>query len=146
MKNTALIFLKNQKNIIIVLFLLFLLLLFGMSLNRRFFTAVNLLNVLEQSVSLSLVSLGQTLTILSAGIDLSVGSLISLLSVLTSGLIDGKLDNVLEVSILIFLIGGMIGVVNAIIIIKSKVHPLIVTLGMGAVIQGVTLIYTYKHQ
>lgn len=142
MKEGFYLFLKKQANIIVVIVLLIALLTVGSLLNDRFLSTRNLLNVFEQSVSLSLVSLGQSLTILSAGIDLSVGSIISLLSVLTSGLIDGKTVRAIPISFLIILIGGLLGVLNGTIILKSKIHPLIVTLGMGAVLQGIALLYT----
>jgi ribose transport system permease protein len=41
-----------------------------------FFTVKNLLNVLDQSVIVGMVSLGETLVILIGGIDLSVGALV----------------------------------------------------------------------
>ena len=97
--------------------LLLLLLATGTLLTDRFATVANLRNVFEQATDLALVSLGQTLTILTGGIDLSVGSMIS-------GL------------------GALIGVVNGRLVLALGVHPLIVTLGMGAVLQGITLLYT----
>jgi ribose transport system permease protein len=97
--------------------------------------------VYEQSTDLALVSIGQTLTILTGGIDLSVGSLISLTSCLASGLINGDPDRVLPVAALVLALGTCVGLLNAALVIGLRVHPLIVTLGMGAVLQGVTLLY-----
>ena len=107
----------------------------------RFFSFGNILNVYEQSTDLALVSIGQTLTILTGGIDLSVGSLISLTSCLTSGLINGDPDRVIPVAAAVLALGTLVGVLNAGLVVSLRVHPLIVTLGMGAILQGVTLFY-----
>jgi ribose transport system permease protein len=113
----------------------------GASVSDRFLTLANLLNVIEQTTDLALVSIGQTLTVLAGGIDLSVGSLISLASCLTSGLINGNPDRVVPVVIAVLLLGTLVGLVNAGLVVNLRVHPLIVTLGMGAILQGVTLLY-----
>ena len=78
---------------------------------------------------------------LSGGIDLSVGSLISLAACLTSGLINGDPGRVVAVVAAVLLLGTFVGVLNAGLVIGLRVHPLIVTLGMGAMLQGVTLLY-----
>jgi ribose transport system permease protein len=113
----------------------------GAVVSDRFLSVSNLLNVFEQTTDLALVSMGQTLTILSGGIDLSVGSLISLASCLTSGLINNNPDRVIPVVIAVLALGIMVGLLNAGLVVALRVHPLIVTLGMGAVLQGVTLLY-----
>ncbi len=135
-------FTKRQSGLLVVIGLLALLFLFGAFISDRFSSASNLLNVFEQSTGLALVSLGQTMAVLTAGIDLSVGSMISLLSVLLSGTIDGEAARVLPVCLGIMVLGAAIGSLNGLTVIWLKVHPLIVTLGMGALLQGVTLLYT----
>jgi len=125
-----------------VVALIVLLLLVGISVSDRFGTARNLLNVYEQSTGLALVSLGQTMVILTGGIDLSVGSMISLLSELTSGSINGDAALVLPVLLAVIALGIVIGMVNGACIVLLRVHPLIVTLGTGAALQGLTLLYS----
>jgi ribose transport system permease protein len=115
--------------------------LMGALMTDRFFSFANLLNVYEQSTDLALVGIGQTLTILTGGIDLSVGSLISLSSCLTSGLINGDPARVVPVAAAVLVLGTFVGLLNAGVVVGLRVHPLIVTLGMGAVLQGVTLLY-----
>jgi ribose transport system permease protein len=125
---------------LVVLFIAVLIVI-GSVLTDRFARSTNFLNIYEQSTDLALVSLGQTLTILTGGIDLSVGSQISLLSVLTSGLINGDGSLVLPVCAGVIALGVLIGVVNGLGVVFLRIHPLIVTLGMGAVLQGVALLY-----
>ncbi|MET0257549.1 MAG: ABC transporter permease [Methylobacterium sp.] len=131
----------SRAGLLVVIALLILLFAVGASISERFATVGNILNVYEQSTGLALVSLGQTLTVLTGGIDLSVGSIISLLSMLTSGLIDGRADMVLPVVAGVLVLGCVIGAVNGIAIVATGVHPLIVTLGTGAIIQGIALLY-----
>src|SRR3954471_5239431 len=133
--------LRGNAGLIGVLVLIGAVYIVGATVSDRFLTLGNLLNVYEQTTDLALVSIGQTLTILSGGIDLSVGSLISLTSCLTSGLINGDPDRVLPVVIGVLALGTFVGVVNAALVVALRVHPLIVTLGMGAILQGVTLLY-----
>ena len=114
----------------------------GAAVTDRFMRPENFANVFEQATDLALVALGQSLTVLTGGIDLSVGSVISLLSVLTSGLIDGNASLVLPVCLGILVAGTLIGVLNGCGVVWLRVHPLIVTLGMGAVLQGIALLYT----
>ncbi|MGO4722238.1 MULTISPECIES: ABC transporter permease [unclassified Inquilinus] len=132
----------TRAGLIVVIALLLLMFGFGAALSSRFASIGNILNIYEQSAGLALVSLGQTVVILTGGIDLAVGSLVSLTSVLTSGLINGHADLVWPVVAGVLVLGAAIGAVNGGLIVGTGVHPLIVTLGTGAVIQGVTLLYT----
>ena len=115
--------------------------LLGALTTDRFFSFGNIINVYEQSTDLAVVSIGQTLAILTGGIDLSVGSLISLASCLTSGLIHGDPARVVPVAAAVLALGTCVGLLNAGLVVGLRVHPLIVTLGMGAILQGVTLLY-----
>lgn len=135
------LFRSSNVGLYVVLLLLIVMFIVGAVVSDRFPTPNNLWNVYEQSTGLALVSLGQTLTVLTGGIDLSVGSVISLLSMLTSGLIDGNAGRVIPVIAGVLVLGLAIGAVNGGIIVWTKVHPLIVTLGTGAVLQGIALLY-----
>ena len=125
-----------------VIALIVALMIIGVSVSDRFGTARNLWNVYEQSTGLALVSLGQTMVILTGGIDLSVGSMISLLSELISGSIDGDAALVLPVLAGVIVLGALLGAINGACIVLLRVHPLIVTLGTGAALQGLTLLYS----
>jgi ribose transport system permease protein len=102
----------------------------------------NFENLLRQVVPVGFVSLGQTFAILTAGIDLSVGSVVSLASCLTTGIIMGRQVLVFPVLLLVICIALFIGFINGLLISKTGVHPLIVTLGMMSVVQGGILLYT----
>lgn len=122
--------------------LLVLLLLAGAYVSDRFATLGNLLNVHQQATGLALVALGQTLSILTGGIDLSVGSLISVSATLTSGLAGNPHGGWASAVIAVLLLSAVVGLINGGLVLGLKVHPLIVTLGMGAVLQGAILYYS----
>jgi ribose transport system permease protein len=132
---------QNNASLVGVMVLIVAVCVVGGLMTDRFFSFGNIVNVYEQSTDLGLVSIGQTLTILTGGIDLSIGSLISLTSCLTSGLINGDPGRVIPVAVGVLVLGTLVGVLNAGLVVSLRVHPLIVTLGMGAILQGVTLFY-----
>jgi ribose transport system permease protein len=133
--------LRNHNGLLGVVVLIAAVFALGAASTDRFLSVGNIVNVYEQSTDLALVSLGQTLAILTGGIDLSVGSLISLTSCLTSGLINGDPNRVMPVVLAVMALGTVIGLLNAGLVIVLRVHPLIVTLGMSAILQGATLFY-----
>ena len=135
-------FTKRNGSQLIVVGLLIILTIIGAVVSDRFSTVANFMNIFEQSTTLAIVSLGQTLAVLTGGIDLSVGSIISLASVLLSGITNGDAGMVTIAILVVLGVGVGVGLLNAAAIVWLRVHPLIVTLGMGAALQGVTLLYT----
>lgn len=133
---------KRRGGLLTVIGLILVLAIFGMIMSDKFGTASNAVNILEQSSPLAIVSLGQTLVIITGGIDLSVGSMVSLASVLLSGLTAGDTTMMYVALATILAAGILVGFVNAGASIYLGVHPLIVTLGTGAILQGLTLLYT----
>jgi ribose/xylose/arabinose/galactoside ABC-type transport system permease subunit len=123
----------------VVLLLLVLICVAGALLNTRFATLANFVNVLEQAAALGFVSLGQTLVVLAAGIDLSIGALVSALAVLIGELCDLYPEWTFAILALAMLVGICVGIANAAVMIHLRVHPLIVTIGMASVLNGLTL-------
>jgi ribose transport system permease protein len=133
---------KRQGGLLTVIGLMVVLAIFGIAVSDRFSTISNATNILEQSTALALVSLGQTLVIITGGIDLSIGSMVSLASVLLSGITSGSTGMMWVAIAVVLALGILVGLINAGATIQLGVHPLIVTLGMGTILQGVTLLYT----
>ena len=100
-------------------------------LSPYFLTVNNLLNVMDQSVVVGMVSLGQTLVILIGGIDLSVGSLAGV-----TGIVFGLMFPHLGLYgaiVVCLLAGAFAGLVNGCVITFGRVAPFVVTLGMMSV-------------
>ncbi|QYD73566.1 ABC transporter permease [Paraburkholderia edwinii] len=125
----------------IVLALILALFVAGATVNDRFSTLSNVLNIHQQSTGLALVALGQTLAVLTGGIDLSVGSLISVTATLTSGLSESTQGGWQIAIAAALAVSLAVGLLNGLLVLWLRVHPLIVTLGMGAVLQGGILYY-----
>jgi ribose transport system permease protein len=133
---------RRNAAVITVLGLIVVLIIVGLIVSDRFGRLSNAVNILEQLTALAIVSLGQTLVVITGGIDLSIGSMVSLASVLLSGITDGG-PGMMYLAIAVVLgVGILVGLINAAMMIYLGVHPLVVTLGMGAILQGVALLYT----
>jgi ribose transport system permease protein len=135
-------FIKRHSATLIVYIILAVLILATSILSDVFLTFRNLENLLRQVAPLGFLSVGQTFAILTAGIDLSIGSVVSMASCLTTGLILSREPLVFPVLVLVIGLALFIGFINGMVISKTGVHPLIVTLGMMSVVQGGILLYT----
>ena len=114
----------------------------GFAVSESFRTLDNTVNIFEQTTGLAFVALGQTVVILSGGIDLSLDANIALTSSLLSGVVNGNADIAAPMIAAVLAIGLAIGIVNGALVLLLRVHPLIVTLAVAAVVQGITLLYT----
>jgi ribose transport system permease protein len=96
----------------------------------------NLRVVLSQTVIVGIGAIGMTMIIISAGIDLSVGSTIALTGVVAAVALRDGWPPVVAVAAGI-LVGGLIGLVNGLVITRLRVVPFIATLGMLGAARGV---------
>lgn len=110
----------------------------------RFLTLDNLVAILGRSITLGITAIGQTFAILVASIDLSVASVISAAAVVTSVMMNGDPAMMVPAIAAVLALGAAIGLVNGLVITKLEVNPLIATLGMSLIIQGV-LSYYYNN-
>jgi ribose transport system permease protein len=117
-----------------------LIVIVGSIVSPYFLTQRNITNVLLQTAMLGVVAVGMTFVILTAGIDLSVGMVLSFCSVVAAMLFnDGHGSPLLLVILATLALGGVIGAINATIIIWRGVAPFIVTLAMMAIASGAAL-------
>lgn len=90
------------------------------------------LNILLYSTSdfiyIGMLALPLTMIIISGGIDISFGSTVGLCAIILGVLFKLDVPLVLAV-ILTFIIGILCGLINALLIIYTKVNPLVITLG-----------------
>jgi ribose/xylose/arabinose/galactoside ABC-type transport system permease subunit len=114
-----------------------------LTLSTPYFLTPSNLAIVARQVSLSaIIAIGMTLVILLGGIDLSVGSVVAFVSVVT-GFVMVNLRMPILVSILSgLLIGAFVGWTNGFLVVRTKVHPFIVTLGMMGLARGAALVIT----
>jgi len=117
---------------------------FGEIISPGFLSFSHLMSVLRLSVFLGIVALGQSLVVIAGGegIDLSVGSVLSLGVCISSSLLLGKDANIPVALVATLAAGFAIGMVNGAGISYIGIPPLIMTLAMASVVEGLSLIYT----
>ncbi len=126
----------------ILLFVLIAEVVFFNSVGRNFGTTDNIANIVRQSVEIGLLALVMTPIILTAGIDLSVGSLMGLCAVVFGMLWkDAALPPWLA-AIGAVATGALGGGVNAALITRLGLPPLIVTLGTFSLFRGLAEAFT----
>jgi len=117
-------FLNNQ--ILYLVLVIILIIIIASVLNPSFLTLRNILNIMQQISILGILTMCMSLLMISGGLDISIGNMAGLIAIVFARmLLSGK-------SIFLF--------INGLIIAKSKVTPLIITLGMNYVFLGIALI------
>lgn len=123
--------------------MVFILMFIVFSFTAPNFTNVkNLLNVSRQINTLGICSVGMTLLLIAGSIDLSQGYQLSLINVLCAFLMAKQgVPMVLAICISL-LVGVLIGFINGVIIVKSGVHPMIITLGVSQALNGISFLFS----
>lgn len=115
-------------------------------LSPTFFTAGNLVNILDQITVLGILAVGATAVILTGGIDLSVGAVLGL-STMVLGYLSHQGGLPLPVAMLIaILVGAAAGGINGLAITFTKLPPFIATLAMMSVARGLANMITDGQQ
>ncbi|MCC5974836.1 MAG: ABC transporter permease [Rubellimicrobium sp.] len=122
--------------------LLISIVVFGVLLGSRFFSASTLTLVLQQVQLVGIVAAAQTLVILTAGIDLSVGAIMVFSSVIM-GQFTFRYDLPPAVAVACGLAAGTaFGFLNGWLVAVMKLPPFIVTLGTWQVILASNFLYS----
>jgi len=121
---------------------------YGTTVNRRgvtvgFGTLDRQMDILRHSCEIGLLALALTPVILTAGIDLSVGSLLGLCAVIFGMLWQDAGVGLPLAAALTLLAGGLAGGLNAGLITRLRLPPLIVTLGTYSLFRGLAEALTH---
>jgi ribose transport system permease protein len=90
---------------------------------------------------LAIASIGQTLVVIIGGIDLSIPFLIGFANVVAAQLYGDGMNFGL-VCVIVIGVACIVGALNGAISSTLGLHPLIVTLGIGTIVQGSVLLWT----
>lgn len=123
---------------ILIAVLLFVL---GSLLIPGYSSAFSIRAMLVLACLLAVACVGQTLTIIIGGIDLSIPFVIGFANVVAAQLYGDGINFVL-VCVIVGVLALGIGAVNGAIAAGLRIHPLIVTLGVGTIVQGAVLVWT----
>ncbi len=94
-----------------------------------FLTAGSLQPLLVATAPIALVGVGMTVVIITGGIDVSVGAAIMVCSVLTAKAIVQQDVGLPTAVALAVLAGGLLGLLNGVLIAYGRVHAIIITFG-----------------
>ena len=124
----------------IPLLALVVLCLVASALSDRFFSPININNVLMQGAVMTVITIGMTYVIICGGFDLSVGSVVALsgcvaaMAMLEAGIVAGVAAGVA--------VGALVGLINGLVVTRLDVNPFIATLGTMVLFRGVTFLIT----
>ena len=124
----------------IPLLALVVLCLIASALSDRFFSPININNVLMQGAVMTVITIGMTYVIICGGFDLSVGSVVALsgcvtaMAMLEAGIVAGVAAGVA--------VGALVGLINGLVVTRLDVNPFIATLGTMVLFRGVTFLIT----
>ncbi len=99
-------------------------------------------SLLVLSVFLLILALGQGTVILTGGLDLSLPWTIGLCGILFAGLVKGQDTAMFYAFPLALGIGMLIGLANGLAIVVLGLSPIVATLAMNGILQGIALLYS----
>jgi len=123
----------------LVFVLLLVVLIFSVAKPETFPTYTNLVSILSSQTVLLTLALGALFPLVAGEFDLSVGFALGFTAMVLA-VLAGQEGVPLVPAILIAIVaGGVIGGVNAFLVIRLRVNAFIATLASGTVLQGLTL-------
>jgi ribose transport system permease protein len=102
-------------------------------------TTFDYLSILNTTLPLVFVAVGQSLVVLTGGIDLSVGGVISLCVAVTATRVDGPAGVAVGWLLLVLLLGTACGAVNGAMVAKARIAPILTTLATLSIFTGLAL-------
>ncbi|WP_336067466.1 ABC transporter permease [Nitratireductor rhodophyticola] len=132
----------TKNPLLIALVLIAALLFLGNTLSPGFASGGQILRLLIVAALLGIVAAGQNLVILGGreGIDLSVGGVVSLSAIVAGNVMNG-MDGGIPLAILACVAtGALFGLFNGLGVTLLRIPPLVMTLGMLGVLQGLLVV------
>lgn len=127
----------NEHRALLLLAVLFL----GLSLLAPNFLSVhNVTSILKGASLNAIVAIGFTLVLILGQLDLSVGAVVMLCGMLAIGL-QPQLGWVGSIPVSLAA-GGLVGLVNGLLVVKARINSFIVTLGTMTIVMGLTHLYS----
>ena len=132
---------RNYFSLSVFIVFVALILIFSL-LSTKFFTFSNIYNVFLNGSPLIIITMGLTFALLTGTMDMSVAA-VAYMSGCIFGILYKLIGLSIPLSITIALISSaLVGLINALLVIRLKLDALVVTLGMMMVIRGLGKIVT----
>ncbi len=138
--DTTLTWLRNSGWILGLLSFLVLLFLFTRMIQPTYGVA-GIQGLAISVLPLALAAVAQAIVVISGGIDLSVGSMMALTSVVAARFMQGQPDEFAVLVVIgVLLLGLLLGAINGILVVATRVPDIVVTLAMLFVWSGFALV------
>jgi ribose transport system permease protein len=124
---------------------LLLVVIFSLLLPRTFPTPLTAAAILQETSTVALLALGETIVIASGQFDLSIGYVIDICAVLTIGLQRSGVPWPAVVGI-VLAVGLVVGLINGLLVEYARIDSFIATLGVGTIMYGLANWYTGGRQ
>jgi ribose transport system permease protein len=102
-------------------------------------TSFDYLSILNTTLPLVFVAIGQSLVVLTGGIDLSVGGIVACCVAVTASTVDGTGPGPFLWVLVVLAIGATGGAVNGVIVARARVAPILATLATLSIFSGLAL-------
>ncbi|MFC0335481.1 ABC transporter permease [Paenibacillus sepulcri] len=110
--------------------------------NEHFFTYSNITDILRSISIVTFVAIGVTFSLTVDGFDLSVGSTVSLTTVVSAALMVWYEQPLIVVIVFPLLIGVVVGLINALLIVRIRIPDLLATLAIMYIVAGIHKTFT----
>lgn len=126
----------------IVLLVILVLLCLGISLGApQFYSIDNIIAILRQCSLVLIIAAGMTMLLIAAEVDLSVGASLAFSGVVAMD-VTNKTGSVLLGVTAGILFGGLVGLVNGLVVTRLRVNSLIATIATMMILQGGVYLYS----
>ncbi len=133
-----------SNRIAVLSFLLAAVFLVGSVSSPFFLNRINISNLAWQSFVYVLLTIGQLAVIICGGIDLSVSAAMTIIGVIGIKIYTAFPDSLLLCLVAMLAAGVLIGLLNGVLVVRGRINAFIATLGVGIVLQGISLLLTTK--
>lgn len=109
-------------------------------LSNRFFSPININNILMQGAVMTVIAIGMTYVIICGGFDLSAGSVVALSGCCAAWvMLETNIGFGIAAGIAV---GALVGLINGLIVTRLDVNPFIATLGTMVLVRGAVFLIT----
>jgi ribose transport system permease protein len=136
------------RNIGLVIALIVIIIVGWITAGETFMNVENFLTIIRFGSILGVIAIGMTFVITAGGIDLSVGSVMGLSSVIASlSWVQAAADQTswLLMVVVAIAVGGLVGLINGVVIAYGRVVPFIATLAMLVAARGLAEIFSNRY-
>jgi len=119
-----------------ILIILCLMIAFFQFYNSNFLSVNNLITIVRQGAVTGILAVGLGITLIVGGIDLSIGAQVAMTGVVFGVLTVNNNWPVLPATLLCLIVTTVVGLISGTLIFLTRMPPLIATLGMQNIVQG----------